>query len=123
MIGIWGTYRWFAEDGVKKIHPDDLEDFKIIVAYGSKVFECIDEDSRYISIKYGDKVFRVTNDLFKQVSAPKFNIGQNVIIKEKGAEAIIIDIMWHYDKQDHFYFVALNGKKKSRRYFTFELEG
>lgn len=74
-----------------------------------------------ITLKYGDKLLRVKGDLFEIVSTPQFYIGQKVRIKDKNEDAIITDIMWHYDKKEHYYFVTVSGKKKSKRYFEFEL--
>lgn len=35
-------------------------------------------------------------------------------------EAIITDIMWHYDKQEHYYLISTRAKKKSKRYLESE---
>ena len=114
----WGTYPWYVEHGVDLIHPDDLESFKQ-ESNNCKVFECIKE-SDYITLKYNDNCYKVKDKLFKTVPVPKYKFGENVKIKKNGEEAIITDIMWHYDKREHYYFVSVKKKKKSRRYFEAE---
>lgn len=114
----WGTYPWFIEQGIDLIHPDDFEAFKL-EANSSKVFECIGEGD-YITLKYNNNYYRVKDKLFKPVPAPLYNFGEIVKIKKKEEEAVIADIMWHYGKQQHYYFVSVRNKKKSRRYLETE---
>lgn len=116
----WGTYHWFIEHGINLIHPDDIENFKKEVN-NSKVFECVAQ-GEYLTLKYNNNYYRVREKLFKPVPIPKFDFGQKVKIKDKNEIAIITDIMWHFGNTEHFYFVTVNGKKKSKRYFESELE-
>lgn len=105
----WGIYPWFVEHGIDLIHPDDFEAFKQEVN-NSKVFECI-ETGDYITLKYNNNSYRARDTLFKPVPAPKYNFGKVVKIKEKEEEAVITDIMWHYSKHQHYYFVSVKNKK------------
>lgn len=114
----WGTYPWFVEHGVDLIHPDDFEAFQH-EANNSKVFECIEEGD-YITLKYNNNCYRVKDKLFKPVPAPKYHFGEIVKIKENGEEAVITDIMWHCNRQEHYYFIAVRCKKRSRRYLASE---
>lgn len=34
----------------------------------------------------------------------------------------IVKIYWHFDKQQYYYYIEINGKLKSRRYFAEDLE-
>jgi len=104
----WGTYPWFAENGVDLIHPDDLEDF-MEEANNCKVYECIAE-SEYLTLRYNKRDYRVKDKLFKLVPAPKFSFGQTVKIKTKDEEAIITDIMWHSSNQQHYYLLSIEKK-------------
>jgi len=115
----WGTYPWFLERGVDKIHPDDLENFKK-ETNNCKAFECIGEDDDFIAIKYNDRIYQVKADLFKTIPAPYFNFGQKVKLKNSDDEAVITDIMWHSTNQEHYYFLIVNSKKKSKRYLESE---
>lgn len=114
----WGTYPWFVEHGVDLIHPDDFEAFQH-ESNNSKVFECIEEGD-YITLKYNNNCYRVKDKLFNPVPAPKYHFGEIVKIKENGEEAVITDIMWHYNRQEHYYFIAVRCKKRSRRYLASE---
>jgi hypothetical protein len=87
------------------------------------VFECVEKNSDYITIRHGNNYFRVRKDLFKAISSPNFYIGQGVLVNNKGMKATISDIMWHYDDREHYYFITINRKKKSKRYKAFELAG
>ena len=117
----WGRYPWSDLYGIDKIHCDDFDNFQKQMN-NCKVFECIDENPDFITLKYGDSLFRVKGDLFKVVPSPKFHIGQSVVIKNKEKVVVISDIMWHLDQQEHYYFVTVDGKKKSKRYFENEFE-
>lgn len=115
----WGRYPWFIESGIELIYPDDLEIFKS-EANNCKVFECI-EEGVYLTLRYSNKYYRVKAKLFKPVPSPKFDFGQKVIINGKDEEAIITDIMWHLSNQEHYYFISIGKKKKSKRFFESEL--
>lgn len=116
----WGTYPWFEEFGVELIHPDDIEAFRKEVRYGRKVFLCV-EEGEYMTLKYNNNYYRVKEKLFTPKPTPKFDFGQIVRIKSSNAEVKIADIMWHGNKQEHYYHVLAGNKKKSRRYFESEL--
>lgn len=121
----WGLYPWFIEHGEELIHPEDLKSFRS-EASNCKVFECIDE-GEYMTLRYNERCYRVKAALFCPLPAPKFYFGQKVYILKHDEEAVITDILWHYDRQQHYYFVqetarAVSGKKKSKRYFEPELE-
>lgn len=115
---MWGTYPWFIEDGVDLIHPDDIDAFKKEVST-CKVFECIEEKG-CITLRYNDKQYRVASKLFNPVPTPKYNFGEIVKLKKNGEEATITDIMWHYDKREHYYVIAIKNKRKSKRYVESE---
>ncbi|WP_140402139.1 hypothetical protein [Flavonifractor sp. An306] len=119
MDGKWGRFAWRMEHGTDLIHPDDLENFKK-EAHNCKVFECI-EEGEYLTLRYGNKHYRVKNKLFAPVPSPKFNFGEKVILKGKNIEAIITDIMWHINNREHYYYVTIGKKKHSKRFFESEL--
>jgi len=120
LTGIWGTYPWYEEYGTELIHPDDIEAFRQEIASGVKVFKCVGEGD-YIILKYNNKCYRVKDKLFTPVPAPKYHFGETVSLKETGENAVITDIMWHYKNKKHYYFISVNGKAKTKRYFDTEL--
>lgn len=115
----WGIYPWFLEHSIDLIHPDDFETFKQEV-HNCKVFKRISNEQDYITLKYNNNYYRVKDKLFKPVPAPKYDFGQLVKIKKNKEDAIITDIMWHYVKHKHYYFVSVKNKKKSKRYYDSE---
>jgi len=121
MIKRFGTYPWFLEHGLDMIHPDDLERFKK-ESNNCKVFERVDVNDNYMTLKYGDNIYRVKDNLFREVKPPKFFIGQKVgLLNKEDQNGIITDMFWHYNNEEYFYFLEVNGKKKSRRYLESEL--
>lgn len=117
----WGLYSWFVEDGEQLIAPSNLDKFRSISPYG-KVFECIDEDSEYITLRYGEEEYRVKPKLYKQVSAPLFTIGSKVKLTKKPEVAgVIVDINWHSKENSPMYFISVGGKRKSTRYMNDDL--
>ena len=119
-MGQFGTYQWFIEHGAEKIHPDDLERFKS-EAHNCKIFEFVEDHAEYITIQYGNNQYRVVKDLFKPVPVPKYRIGQRVKAKSTNEDAVVSDVMWHHDMKSHYYFLIVNGKKKSTRYFAADI--
>ena len=117
----WGLYPWFIEDGEQLIFPSDLERFKKLLPNG-KVFKCIHEVDGYLVLEYGKNTFRVKSDLFKPVDKPIFEIGCNVrLVKEHEQEGTIEAINWHYKNDEPMYYLIINGKRKSTRYFNEDL--
>ena len=109
----WGIYPWFLEHGIDLIHPNDFETFKQ-EANNCKVFKCIANGQDYITLKYNNYYYRVKDNLFTPVPAPKYDFGKIVKIKKNKENAIITDIMWHYVKHQHYYFVSDKNKKNQR---------
>jgi hypothetical protein len=117
----WGRYRWFIEDGEHLIAESDLKRF---IKYQAKsiLFNCIDEDDEFLTLQYKNEVFKVKPDLYKQVDTPKFRYGDRVKLVDKpDVQAIIDDITWHSDRNEPMYFIIVNGKKRSKRYWGSDL--
>ncbi|MBL1224187.1 DUF6960 family protein [Enterococcus sp. BWR-S5] len=121
MQKIWGTYPWFNEYGDELIHPDDRELFTKN-ANNTKVFEFTKGNDGYNNFRYGENVFRIKDTLSKALPEPKYNFGEDVLVKKKALLGKIEDIMWHNSKKEYYYLLSVNGKKKSTRYFENELE-
>ncbi len=121
LLGKWGLFPWFIEDGENKIYYQDLDAIKTLSPY-CKVFYCEAIENDYICLKYNRKVYRVKSDLFNIINPPKFIFGEEALIKNKHLCGFIEDIGWHYLKQEEFYKLNVNGKIKKTRYFSSELE-
>jgi len=117
-VSKWGRCPWSYEFEKEKIYPEDLEKFKPISGPFA-VFECIGTCGEYIIIKSGDNTFRVKPEIFRELTEPKYKIGDTVKIKDMYATILFIE--WHNEKTEHYYYITVNGKRKSRRYFESEL--
>ncbi len=60
-------------------------------------------------------------DSFSLMSIAKFQLGEEVYIPRKGKNGKIIEMIWHYKNQAQMYFLEIDGKKNSRRYYENEL--
>lgn len=118
-INTWGLYQAFQGTDDDLIDINDRVAFFDIMPNG-KVFECVDEGES-LTLRYGDKIFKVDPQLYKVVNKPKYRIGENVIIVSKSKVVEIIDINWHIKENIPFYYIKDNGKKSSRRYCEEEL--
>ncbi len=118
--GTYGLYPWFAEHGYDLIKSEDVEAFIRLSPFG-KVFECIEKNEEFITLKYAENTYSVKALIYKKVENPLFIYGTEVIIKNSNQVAIIRDIHWHYKSNEPIYYIEINGKRKSKRYFEHEL--
>ena len=113
----WGIYPWSTLYGDDLIYSEDLEKAKENELRG-KVFHCIDSDGKYITLEYQNENYRVKPDLYKVFHGIVFPIGSSIKIKKYPDKfGVIRDICWYWDKKEPMYFITLNGKKKTKRYF------
>ncbi len=119
-INTWGVYQAFQGIDDDMIDIDDRMNYFGIIPNG-KIFECVNEGER-LTLRYGDKEFRVNPQLYKVVYEPKYKIGDKVNIISKLKIVQITDINWHMKDNTPFYFVQEDGKKSTRRYYESELE-
>jgi hypothetical protein len=115
-VGRWGHYPWFEEHGPKLIHPEDLESFRALFPYG-KVFECVAADAGQITLSHGGKSYRVGPELFRPLPIPLRRVGDEVLLKEGNRRGVVVEQAWHHQKNQAMYFLRIDGKKKSKRYW------
>lgn len=115
----WGLYPWFEEHGVELVHPDDLQAFRVLMPYG-KVFER-ESEGEFLTLRYGERRYRVKRELFQPVSAPMYQFGQQVIIIETGDEARVDEIHWHFQLHDAMFFVSRAGRRQKKRFWAKDL--
>ncbi len=118
----WGLYPWFQEQGEARIHPEDLQAFKNLKPYG-KVFEQIGSIEEYIVLQYNKIKYRVKKDLFTVLPiSPVFTFGDRVEdINHPDRVGTICDIEWHHKDKQFIYFIEINEKKSSKRYYDRDL--
>lgn len=117
----WGLYGWFVEDGAEHIHPDYLDKFLKLAPYG-KVFQCIEQDHEYLTIQYATETFKVKPTLYRKVHNPKYSFGTIVkLVAKPTVVGTIGEINWHFNHENHMYFLSINGQRKGTRYLANEL--
>ena len=123
----WGFQPWSPEHsvyhGTSVIHPDDFERWVEQYPYGG-VFECIGREDGYLVLSTGSSRFRVKPNLFKPIAKEVKPLGTQIVIESKGTSknASIVDIRWHHQKGEPYYFVEVDGKRLSKRYFNADLK-
>ena len=117
----WVVCRLGQIDDYSKASEECRERFWSIKPRG-KIFECLADEAQYITIKYGEDIFKCENYLFKNVPEPEFKIGDKVLIGYSKEIGIIREIYWHGSRNAPFYLLTVNNKKKSRRFFDDEIE-
>lgn len=116
----WGLYQCFQGTDDEMVDFDCREDFFALQPNG-KVFQCISTQEGKITLKYGEKVFRVDPKLYKIVREPLYKVGDRVEIIEKSSVGKISDVNWHIKDDVPFYFVEVGGKKSGKRYKDYDL--
>jgi hypothetical protein len=116
---MWALYPWFEEQGTDKVHPDDLAAFRALGPAG-KVFRVVEPGPPLATLEYRDRRYRVHPALMREVADPGFRPGQAVLL-EDGSAAEVTDVLWHHQRNEPFFQLAVGGKRKSRRYWASEL--
>ncbi|GAX41607.1 hypothetical protein NIES4075_26040 [Tolypothrix sp. NIES-4075] len=115
--GTWGLYQWFSEHKDNLIFCDDRESFKALSPNG-KVFHCISEDDNFLTLQYDAIAYRVKPTLYKQVATPLFSFGEQVkVINNVDKVGIIKGMEWHFQQSAVMYFLEIDGKYQSKRYW------
>ena len=114
-IDTWGLYQCFQGLDDEMVDYDCREDFFAIQPNG-KVFQCISINDEMITLKYGEKIFRVNPRFYKRVQEPRYKVGDKVEIIGKSLVGHILDVNWHIKEDAPFYLVEVNGKKSGKRY-------
>jgi hypothetical protein len=118
----FALYPWFRELGDHLIHSEDVERLAAHIPYG-KVFEILGEREDFVLLGYGEQTFRVRPELLRKVSAPRFQIGGKVTTDVGGLATLgeVAEIRWHFKENAPIYFLRINGKSKSKRYWERDL--
>lgn len=120
-LNTWGLYQCFQGTDDEMVDSDCREDFFLLRPNG-KIFQCISTSEGKLTLKYGEKVFRVNPRLYKIVKEPLHKIGDKVLIMENSLVGQIVDINWHIKDDTPFYHVEVNGKKCGKRYKDCDLK-
>ena len=120
-IDTWGLYQCFQGTDDEMVDANCREEFFALRPNG-KVFKCISACEDRITLKYGEKVFRVSPKLYKIVKKPLYKVGDKVEIIDKSSIGQIIDVNWHIKEEAPFYFVEVDGKRVGKRYRDCDLK-
>jgi hypothetical protein len=114
----WGQIGWWEGRDNHLIHPDDLERIRSFAA-STVIFHCIDENSDYLTVKYGNEIFRIKPNIYKQLPIKlSLGVGDWVEVKqvsEKRGVVYIID--WHVKNQEAIFYIRVNGTRKSTNWY------
>lgn len=86
----------------------------------------IEENLSYSMVTFGQHKFKIKNKFI--FSYPdwsddwEFNYGDDVIIRKSGIFAKIRGVSWHFKEEKPLYWLRVNGKNKSKRYWPNEIE-
>ena len=114
LINTWGFCKRHDRNA---IHPEDEYDFR------SSVFKCVDILGEYVLLKNPEYSFRVKCENYATFpDPPKFDFDEQVRPKNKSdVIGVIFQMIWHYKRGEMMYFIKINGKKKSKRYWADDL--
>jgi hypothetical protein len=122
-VGQWYLYQWFDEDGMDCIRPDDLNDIRHLRPNG-KLFKCLGTNGDFAILQHNVRSYRVKpKQLAKTIPVPAFEYGDVVLAMSGGEQrrGVIREIMWHFQRNEPFFLLAISGKAISRRYWASEL--
>lgn len=85
-----------------------------------RVVRILSETSGWSQIKFGDEFLSVPTDELHRVTNVVFEMGAGVSC-DRG-QAIIRDVIWHFKDREPNYYLAIAGKKISKRYLNADLK-
>ena len=75
-----------------------------------------------VTITYKGESYDIPLDKIQIIEPPKFTYGDFVSpVNHPEIVGIIFDMIYHGDKKMPMYFIEIDGKKKSKRYFDDDL--
>jgi hypothetical protein len=79
-------------------------------------------ETEYVVV-HDDERRRVPADQLIAAERPEFGTGDRVaIVAHPGREGVVVRRSWHFNKREFYYLLAVDGKRRKRRYFADELE-
>ena len=118
---VYGLYAWTPDYGFRYIHPANRRTFEWLEPTG-KLFEKIDETEDWILIRYDEQQFKVSAELFTELSdKPAFSFGD--LVQEANPEpgraphrGLISDVYWD-ESRHQARFQIVEKKRKLKRVF------
>jgi hypothetical protein len=103
------------------VHPDERDFVKNNST--NTFYYCIGNEGDYLKVRSKKYCLRVKPNVIKgYLPNPKFKWGDKVIqVSKPEIEAIIDDFFWHHKDEKYCYYISVNGKRKSNRYYDNDL--
>jgi hypothetical protein len=105
------------------VHPEDQHLINNDLHFG--LLKCASIENGYYCFigKNGFKIRTLKGAVSKIMPSPQFDFEEEIVdlTKPEKTKMIIYDIDFHLARNEYMYFVKVNGKKKSRRYFADEI--
>lgn len=98
------------------------------ICFDSKLFQCVVAyetctDSTTVNIVYPVEGLLIAADKIRKLeNPPQFFSGELVSpVNHPEIFGVIREIGWHFNNQDYMYFITVNGRKRSKRYYNKDL--
>ena len=124
---VYGLYGWTPAYGYRYVHPANRRTFEWLEPVG-KLFERIDETSDWLLLRYDEQQFKVSPELFKELSGrPPFSFGD--LVEEVNPPAgqaphhgLISDVYWNESRDEATYQIVEKKRKLPRIFQAGELK-
>jgi hypothetical protein len=122
LIGKYGAVLWKTP-----IDPSDAEWYNGNPAKGLPDHQClvcrvIADDGDVLTVYSPERAMKFFKKDFTVYETPALTWGDKVSILDKGIQAEVVHISWHFNNHEYFYFVSVNDKRLKKRYFISELK-
>lgn len=112
--------RWPPDTSIDMVHPDSVNAFRKLAPYG-KVLRTTNLQAEYVTLSYGPAQYQARFPMLEVVANSAFDIGDTVICEGLEGEALILDAIWHFNRQEAFYLVHAMGRRRSKRYWAADM--
>ena len=119
----WTLFRWLpTNDMDADVHPESLAALSAAWSL-ARIYRVAGRDDGYVTLAAGPLVVRVRpSHLLRPVRAPRFDYGAAVTTTITSRHAgTVVEIAWHDKRAEPMFFIEVDGKRRSRRYFEDEL--
>jgi len=111
----WG---WFKNDPVNICKNEIVSD----ACHRGAAIKVISNDGKSAFVEYKGETDCVPSADLLDRQAPEFEWGDEVVIVERGLEARVMEVCWHFNEQRYYYYLEDGqGKAIKKRYFADEL--
>ncbi|WP_126979966.1 DUF6960 family protein [Saezia sanguinis] len=103
----FGTCVWNPAQGLELVHSESQATFP---QFSVRIFRWIHADAEWLTLQYGDDVYKVKPQIFKAVPAPKFVLGEKVFVQRKKQAGNIVFMGWHFKHKHLVFLIAFDEK-------------